>query len=709
MSRESSSYSRVDVGELRRREALEAGHAELTQVARFGLRKWVAVGAVLMSVFQAVLLLYLGSEYRIELAGSLIPTMGFGLLFTLVLAVNPLLHWLELRGRRVPRPLGRAELMLVFSAMMLTSGVSTFGLVEVMVPQIAAPFNPQWNVPQRGWDEAVIPRLNRHLYITDPAVIAAYREGFLDVAPAEDARWTAHLKYQWYVLTHVPWLTWAAPLGWWLIFVGGAYVLFYSLSYVVLPFWSQREKLIFPLAKLPEALLPESDASGRWLPPVMSHPGFWLGLSVSFFVLVWNGGVFRENFPGLRPITLGMSSWTFASMVNGTIFSYIAPSISFLFLFTAMGLAFLLPQEMSFSVWFYYLASRGFLMALGFLGIQRNPWEDPWDFLWRSSRTSSMAGGGLLMFAALTLLWCLREFGWLVRSRTWAERFWYGLPVVGLGSSVAVLTAWLSWCGLDPWWALGLVTIITLMTLGLMRIVAESGIYWFQCFFGPFHLFQMLGMGRLIPNPVVAPFLAIYSVLFLDHKCFLAPNMLNAAKLREDVGGNRVRFHLTMWTSLALSVLASIVVSIFMAYSRGANRMHWWFYGTAQIWIMDTTRDLANYQPSFNASKTAWLVGGGLWVALTAYLRQSVFWFPHPVGFIMLVNPLMDQLWFSFFVAWLIRKGVLRYGGKLTFEKLRDMFLGLIMGEMLGICFYMCMIFFTHSYPANITLNKYAP
>lgn len=708
MAKPPLSYSRIDVDAVQHQEALAAGRAERVQVSRYGIRRWVPVFAVGVSALQAVIQLYMGSAFTVELSGSLIPTLGFGLLFVLVLAVNPLVHWLELRSPRVPRPLGRVELMLIFSCMLLTSGVSTFGLVEMVVPHIATPFNPELNVPQRGWDESLTPQLNKHLYITDARAIEDYRDGFVEFAPRQDAPLMAHVRYQWYVLTHVPWWTWAKPLFWWSIFFFAMYSLFYSLAYIVLPFWSEREKLIFPLAKLPELLLPESDDSGRWLPPVMTHPEFWMGFMVSFFILLWNGGFMRENYPGLERIVMGMASWTFDGLVRGSMLERMGSGISFLFLFTAMGLAFLLPKEMSFSVWFYYLLSRVFQIVLEQTGL-RPPGGDGSNFLWQSSPLTSIAGGGLLMFAGITLLLCLRQFGWLVRSRSWRKRLLYGLPVFGLMGSVAVLTLWLTWCGLDPWWALGLVVIITLMILGLMRIVAESGLYWFQCNFGPFHLFQMFGMGRVIAGLTVAPFLLIYSTLFLDMKCLMAPNMLTAAKLREDVGGARVRYHVTLATSLLVSILASYVTSIYMSYSRGAARMHWWFYNRAPVGIMDSARDLASTPPHFSAGKVSWLVIGALWVAATAYFRQTMFWVPHPIGFIMLVNPLMNQLWMSFFVAWCIKKLVLHYGGKMTSDRVRDAFVGLIMGELIAISFYTALVFITGKYPALITLNKYGP
>ena len=66
-------------------------------------------------------------------------------------------------------------------------------------------------------------------------------------------------------------------------------------------------------------------------------------------------------------------------------------------------------------------------------------------------------------------------------------------------------------------------------------------------------------------------------------------------------------------------------------------------------------------------------------------LRRALFWFPHPIGYIMLVNPLMARLWFSFFFGWICKKLVVKYGGKATFDSVRLVFIGHIVGELVAI------------------------
>lgn len=715
------------------------------------IRWFIPPLAAILSLGQSCFWVYASNVRMTAVGGSLIPIVGFALLMGAVLLVNPLARMLSRTGATESRGDGehgadarplheqdiavaknlpqaalrfrpfrggrsfrgfwgfsRPELMTLFAALFVTTGLSTYGLVDQLVPLIAAPFDPSWNVPQRGWDANLIPHLNRDLYITDPELIREYRRG-LGPGPKPSEGWTAQAAFLWRVACHVPWRAWAAPLGCWMIFIAGCYALFYSLTYVVLPLWADREKLIFPLARLPESLLPESTDRPGTVPRLFLGVGFWGGFAVSFLVLGWNGLVQSGRLPGLSPISLGMSSWTAIAVFKGSFLEGMDYALAFLVIFTAIGLAFLLPQEMTFSVWFYYLASRMILLVMVRAGYVKNALDIRGDFLWGSDLISSQGGGGLMIFAAISLARCLLEFKRLAAGRPWREQIRIATPVLGLGASMAVLSLWLWWNHLGLGWSMLLVLVMTLLTLGLMRIVAEAGIYWFQSYTGPFHLYRMFGLGRVLAPALTAPILPIYSVLFLDLKCFLAPSLLCAAKMRQDVGGSRRRFHLAMVGSIVVSVVGSIVFVLIHTYSRGADVMFPWFYSIAPQRIFDTASRVAGTPPALDTTNALWFLFGGAWTALSCHLRRTIFWFPHPVGYMALISPLMEQLWMSFFIAWLIKRPVIRFGGKVTYEKARTVAIGLIMGELMAVLMWTVLALWTGIPFGNISLNRYGP
>lgn len=68
-------------------------------------------------------------------------------------------------------------------------------------------------------------------------------------------------------------------------------------------------------------------------------------------------------------------------------------------------------------------------------------------------------------------------------------------------------------------------------------------------------------------------------------------------------------------------------------------------------------------------------------VALMQLSHHFSWWPLRPIGYPIGAVWLMDQLWFSIFLAWSIKLAVLRYGGPSVFRATRPFFLGLIAGQ----------------------------
>lgn len=641
---------------------------------------------------------------------TLIAVIGLGFLIALAVAINPLIRVI---GRGRVTPLGRSELLAIIASLMVTAGISSYGLSDVLVPIIAGPWNAEWNTPQRGWDTQLHPYLNRELYITDPKAIRLFREGFVD-SPAEDAPWAEWLAYYQSVVARIPWTTWLYPLAAWMIFVAGCYGMFWSLSYLVLDLWSRREKLIFPLTKLPEALLPEDGDSASVLPAMVRRPQFWLGFALSFGVLAHNAAA-AANWTPLARLALGLGNADINAMLEATSLAGLVGGGSMLINFTCIGVAFLLPLEVSFSIWFYFIVGRLLILIMVFQGHGKNFADFPSDWIWVQNPLSTLGMGGLLFFSAVTLWRAIRD---AVRvpppaadhDRTGRSCSVQFLPAMGLAFSFIIVTAWLCWNRLPLHWAILVTAFLVLLTLGLMRIVAETGVFWIQSNAGFFHFYKMLGLGGAFAPILVAPLILIYAVLFLDIKTFIAPNIINAARMQQDIRGNRLKFHLNIALSVVASIIVAIGYSIVLAYSRGAQQMNTWFYSNGPVRYAEQAARATTMTFNFEPTTFGWFSAGAFWVAVTMILRRTLFWFPHPVGFLMNINPLIPFLWFSFFLGWLCKKITVKYGGQMSFEVMRQIMLGLIFGELAAILVVAAINIFPLG--VNITgidLNRYLP
>jgi hypothetical protein len=83
-------------------------------------------------------------------------------------------------------------------------------------------------------------------------------------------------------------------------------------------------------------------------------------------------------------------------------------------------------------------------------------------------------------------------------------------------------------------------------------------------------------------------------------------------------------------------------------------------------------------------------------MVLLTWLRNSFAWWPlHPIGLaISFVTP-GAQFWFSIFLAWLVKSGVLKYGGARVYQALLPLFLGFILGAFFAAGLWNVILFLT--------------
>ena len=77
-------------------------------------------------------------------------------------------------------------------------------------------------------------------------------------------------------------------------------------------------------------------------------------------------------------------------------------------------------------------------------------------------------------------------------------------------------------------------------------------------------------------------------------------------------------------------------------------------------------------------------IGAVAMFALMAGRHTFVWWPLHPIGFAVGMVWITQRVWFSIFIAWLIKLLLLKYGGPRLFRKLRPFFLGLILGQFVA-------------------------
>ncbi len=488
-----------------------------------------------------------------------------------------------------------------------------------------------------------------------------------------------------YFIGEVPWVHWLRPLGKWAMIIALTYLILMSLNVLIFRQWCYNEKLTYPLAELPKALVGDSDLPGT-VPLIFKNGLFWTGFAIAGIVIGWNLLCATQIIPGLTPFGL-VNSWY--KYVNNTEFHALRGTRSMIF-FTMIGLAFLIPKNISFSLWAFHVAYMCLMLFMVWAGHGQDERSFPSDWRFLLNFRTAIGHGALMMFASVVLYKCRRYIlcGFspsLVSQLEEDERrelISSSLIFVSC-SFLLVAFLWLD-MGANLYHVIFSYVVIVLLTVGLVRAVTEGGLLGFQAWTNPFHLIRaFLGLDKTWTSAsLFAPIMVYYSVLFLDIKTFIAPAMANAIKLRDDFKMKRGAFHVSVLLAVLAAAVTAIIASLILSYARGADSMNGWFYTSYPRGTFEGLRSMIKDAPPPSPSDGGWVIFGAVGMAALLYFRQIIFWLPHPLGLVMFVNPMMGAYWFSIMLGWLCNAAVTKYGNKNTYQRARGFFIGLIMGEL---------------------------
>jgi hypothetical protein len=119
-----------------------------------------------------------------------------------------------------------------------------------------------------------------------------------------------------------------------------------------------------------------------------------------------------------------------------------------------------------------------------------------------------------------------------------------------------------------------------------------------------------------------------------------------------------------------------------LSYQKGALALYGYPSSNAgNMFKTAATQIDGSWQPPDATAYGGFAVGIVVTMILVS-LRANFTWFPlHPLAYAIAPTWAMIVFWFPFFVAWLIKSFVLRFGGIETFRRISPFMLGMILGE----------------------------
>lgn len=633
----------------------------------YGLSWRAVVLSVFFLIFSLVWMYKAGLVGHGAQLGESVPVVpAITILFVLILLL-PLLRKLPVWLR-----LTRTGALMVYVFLTIAMTMPSVGVVRLLFPSATALFYfatpennleqfqqyiPSWIVPSSG--ETI-----REMYEGSDAILTGQAgQGFI-------AQFTA-----------IPWQPWLVSLAAWTLFLLAAFISMLSLMTMFRRQWVERERLTFPIVHLVMELAGGRDSKDPLA--LFKNPAMWVGFALAAIFNVmnilnaWNpaipamgrqedlGALFTERpWDAIKPLVIAWRPENF-------------------------GLGYLVPTDITLSVWVFYLLLRFatvFQVATG-----RDIAGFP--FMQEQSFGSYLAIGIFLVFVAREHL--VRVFRQVGRGPKLIddsdEPMSYRWAVIGFILSTAFMLIWAKAAGMALWTSAIYFGLFLLFALVYARARAEAGAAMVWLF--PFYQHKKM-MVAITGSEIYYRYggwsnLTVFSLLmFLSRGYFqsVMAYQIEASKIAEEA---RIKQRVMTWwlvLALVLGLVGAYVIHLQAYYTHGANILEG---GTTQggyrttLAVQEYT-GLASYAKGHVEPDRPRTIAGGAGFLITGILilLRSVFLrFPlHPLGFAM-VTAYGSPLWGPFFIVWLIKSLILRIGGMGMYRRTIPFFLGIVIGH----------------------------
>ncbi len=578
--------------------------------------------------------------------------LPFGVVFLFLILVgllNPLVGLIKRKAR-----LGRRELMVVFIMLLVAAAVPTWGMIGQLLPIISG--GKYYATPSNRWDTEILPLLPDWAVIKDAEAVADFYEGL----PRGAA---------------IPWNVWIVPVISWFVFIAGLYAATLGVTLLFHDHWSEHEKLVYPLMRLPIEMV-RGVTGDHIVGDLFNNKLMWIGFAVTFFASSYMA---FHIYAKMLPVLQLRNSLTIPLQTENILIRlWINPSV--------IAFSYLIHTDLAFSLWFFSLFTQ---------------FENPLMRIWGIGLgTAEVYGAGTPAISNQTMgaMIVLVLYGLYTARTPIAAIFraaFSGRPAdtnkVGVASphvivfcllfGFTVMIGWLYLAGMN---ALSIAFFLFgafVTFIALTRATIQGGVPVSRAALIP-QSFATSILGSRFVGPTGLAVLGLTFVWVADIRVFMMPFTAHAAKLWTEIKGKQHGFVPIVVVSIALCALLATGFTIYKGYDEGAVWLSsWLFNGCPQRAYMFAEANIEEMQgPSF--AKMIFLgIGGAVMWLLTVLHYEFPRWPLHPLGFaIGPTQPVVD-LWFSIFIGWLIKTTVLHLGGYRAFRVAIMIFLGMILGQ----------------------------
>jgi len=483
----------------------------------------------------------------------------------------------------------------------------------------------------------------------------------------------------------IPWAAWMVPVFWWGLFFAALFVASLCIVVILRRQWEEHERLTFPLAQVPLAMVEEGSGARR-MPLLLRKRAFWIGASIPLFVICWNIVRFWHiTWPEIPLVT--------ADRFEVIRFGRDFPRLRLRFSFFLLGFAFLANLDVLFSIWFFYFLftplESGILNSFGYTVANRDAWsggELP------AETVVAWQGYGVFLVLVLWGLWVARRHLGAVFRKAFLggdhisdrnEFMGYRAAVVGLILSLIFCGVFLNRAGMSVGWVLFFLGTLLVLYVGGSKIVAQTGLAYVRGPVSP-QAFTMHSLGTVNASPGTMAGLGLTFTCICDGNPFIMPSLSHATKLTSPMRASKRGFTLAMCLAAMMAFIVSVWYSLYVGYQHGAANVGGGV-GSGDWVVRSFVTRLQNPVP-FDPNRAGFFGLGCVLGSLLIFLQARTAWWPiHPVGLAVAMALPVKYVAFSALQAWGCKLICLKVGGYRLYRKFVPFFLGLVIGYCVGI------------------------
>ena len=576
------------------------------------------------------------------------------LIFVLVL----LNRWL---AARFPQwAMTPAEILVVYIMLSLASAIAGRDTMENLLPLLGHPF---WFANESNGYAKFFQFIPRWLAPQDEWVLRGYYLGNVSI-------------YDWQLLK-----AWLPIIGAWAVFILAMLFVMLCINVIVRRHWMDLEKLTFPTVYLPlEMARNKSFFRNRML---------WLGFAVPFVIQTMNG--LNYLYPSVPSLNLKLqdAGGLFVNPPwNGMGWTPVA------FYPFAIGMAFLLPLDLSFSCWFFYVLKK--LAAV--VGVAAG-YQSPGGWVGASWPFCKEQGTGAWIGLCVFMVWAGRkQLMQILRTALGGdspateqatrvddsgELLPYRWACLGLIIGALVMFVFCVSAGMSPWLPPVYLGLFFLLAIGITRIRAELGppaheLHWVNP-----EMVMVSVMGTTALGPANLTALSYMFWFNRGYRSLPMPHQLEGMKIGRETRMEPKRLLAAILVACVIGVFAAFWALLAVFYKNGQATAHIQSYTTgigneAFNRLSDWT---TNPRPT-DFTAISWMGLGFSFTVFLMAMKSKLFWWPfHPAGYALANSYALEYWWTTLFIGWLVKLVIVRYGGIKGYRKGLPFFLGVILGD----------------------------